>query len=748
MFSTGHPYPTLRFPRAVLVSRFLAPPPRLGRYLARRLCRLGCAWGFAGSACTGPARGPDDSNDPNPASSAPSISAAPRPAGVADEGDPPGAVSGPVAKGSMREHPQKQAWVFADGKQGPVLDVGVAEARGYTVLDLSDTWVPYIFSGKTEGREDGSPNIYAERYVGLANDLTDSDGDRLPGHRHNYLELYGIPPTLTVLAREWERVESHVQPCLNAAGYDPAIVAQQRGTLAFERSGAKRRVRKHRRLRKALDKSMAKARLSHDDHETAAVHPKTKRAFAAWEAVNRDVVFIEQAQIRFRCEKLFKSNGGEGNAKPGAYDGATHHALAAFEKKHNLRGWGHFSTPNVAVLAQSAVDSTHARLVRFVRERTVSATAVVEDGTALRGREDFVYKDVSGAEHKLRDMAAEVSVAALAALGLTTVAEARAQVDLLLGLMERDEATELGRLLVAVRLPAMPPYHGPDMAFDVVINRGDVWYEFPYDQEGNKLPQSRRYKPRLTVYTTYLEQRIPLVRWRTTIGSWRSEQHDGREWFAYKNSDVGKRVWKDIVAAPVWVPPASTPVRSLLKRKYRRKQLRYVVNYDETGPSYMSAYGLVAAYHIKQVFDDEGNVRAELDNQIRTHGSVDYMSILRRYSHGCHRLYNMNAVRLFSFILGHREYVRHGQTRMGFRRLFEFEGEEHKISLDTRGYRYELPEPIEVVVTKGRIRGSRKTRYKELMPKPGEDYSEDEGSTGEIDEGETSGPDRSHFDEL
>jgi hypothetical protein len=117
------------------------------------------------------------------------------------------------------------------------------------------------------------------------------------------------------------------------------------------------------------------------------------------------------------------------------------------------------------------------------------------------------------------------------------------------------------------------------------------------------------------------------------------------------------------------------------------------------------------------------------DNQIRTHGSVDYMSILKRFSHGCHRLYNMNAVRMFSMILQHRTYIREGQTKIGAARQFEYEGREYTMKLGTRGYRYELVEPIPVTVTEGRIRGVRQTPYKEMMPKPGVDYS-DEADAG------------------
>jgi hypothetical protein len=90
------------------------------------------------------------------------------------------------------------------------------------------------------------------------------------------------------------------------------------------------------------------------------------------------------------------------------------------------------------------------------------------------------------------------------------------------------------------------------------------------------------------------------VRWRTTIGSWRSEtSSNGKVYFKYKNSDVGPRVWKDIVASPVWIPPDGTPAKDLLTKKTldRDKGPVTVVNTDVMGPGFQSAYGLVLAIH-------------------------------------------------------------------------------------------------------------------------------------------------------
>ena len=74
-----------------------------------------------------------------------------------------------------------------------------------------------------------------------------------------------------------------------------------------------------------------------------------------------------------------------------------------------------------------------------------------------------------------------------------------------------------------------------------------------------------------------------------------------------------------------------------------------VVNYDELGPGYLSAYGLVAGYFVVP----GQNGRNDFDNGVRAHGSSDYLSIYSAngFSHGCHRLPNHLAIRMYSFIL-------------------------------------------------------------------------------------------------
>ena len=644
---------------------------------------------------------------------------------------------GAPTKTSLREHELGKAWVIDPELDEPLeIEIAQAEARGYTVIDLGDSWRPYIFTHKTPGVEDFNDNSYATRYSDLANDRTDHDGDPLGEHEHNYLELYGIPPSIGVVLDEW-RALPEVEQCLSEAGYDDSHFDPSVGTIAYRKKRGTKRYKSWRWSKRKLEREMRKRKLGAEaeagDYAAAAEHPKLERHYERFVEYDREVQIIRNAQIRFRCEKLFNDHDGEGKFRLGDFDGSTHHALANFEKKHDVMGWGHFTSENIAVLALSPREAIHARLERVLTERVISAAGVVEDGSAREWKPDFSYTDEAGERHELRDLAGELSEAAIAALALDAPETALARLEQLeqLAVEDPEHPEGFGQLLVAVKLPELPPYYQPNMQFSAVIDRGDVWYDFPWDEEGNKSGQPRRRYPHLTLYVSYRDQKIPLVHWRTTIGSWRSEEIDGKQYFAYKNSDVGDRVWQTIMAAPVWIPPTSTPSDTLVKVKYIDGKRRRVVNYDETGPGYMSAYGLVAAYHVKLNERSDGTIGV-YDNQIRTHGSVDYMSILRRYSHGCHRLYNMNAVRMFSMILQHRDYVREGQTHVGAARKFEYKGKKYVMKLPTRGYKYTLTDPIPVTVTKGRIRGVRKSPHEDLMPKPGVDYSdEDEGEDGE-----------------
>ena len=233
---------------------------------------------------------------------------------------------------------------------------------------------------------------------------------------------------------------------------------------------------------------MRKAKLKKDDLEGAAEHPSTKRSYKRWKRYADEVAIISNAQARFRCEGLFPTKEGQGNSRAGNFDGDTHLALAAFEKRNNLMGWGHFTADNLAALALNPAELVHRRLLRVLTARTVDAAGIVEDGSAGEWRQDFRWKDRAGEERALRNLSEEFSKVVIETLGVHDPAGAYRALERL----KKLEGSGLEELLIAVKLPPLPEYYGPHMDLEAVIDRGDVWYDFPYDEEGNRITQRRR----------------------------------------------------------------------------------------------------------------------------------------------------------------------------------------------------------------------------------------------------------------
>jgi hypothetical protein len=85
---------------------------------------------------------------------------------------------------------------------------------------------------------------------------------------------------------------------------------------------------------------------------------------------------------------------------------------------------------------------------------------------------------------------------------------------------------------------------------------------------------------------------------------------------------------------------------------------------------------------------------------------------------------------MFDFILRRRPFERVGNQPLNLRKRFTYEDKQYEYLLDSRGYYYELKQPIPVLVTEGRIMGKTKHPVEAYVPKPGVDYSdgEDESS--------------------
>jgi len=583
--------------------------------------------------------------------------------------------------------------IYDRGKIVSYVERNEAEAKGYLLIDLGDDWTPYILTERSSEDEEPIENPYRKTFLALAQGKFPNDhhGDR--ARRDRYLELYGIPPTLTVLRDRFEKTlkrdcdASFDREALEAFEGLAVYISNERAQRDANRYAQGRRLIKRLKDEQGVDDV--------DDLDLSGLRPAEQRLVREYPDLAVRTRAIIAAQDRLKCEGYLR-----GRFVRGAIDWKTHEALALFERRHRIYAWGFVGRETRDYLLMPAREADRISVQRVILERAIHHAGIIEDGSrSTMGADErpVTYVGADGKRHQVRNLVGELEARVVKAFALDTPE----------GALEflRSLGSLKGHHFVAIRDIKRPEYYSNNMELFLEIDRGDVWYEFPYDEKGRERPQPVSRRPRITIYTKYLDQRIPLARFGTTIGGWRGEATpDGIVW-RYKNSPTGRRIIPRIVAAPVWLPPETTPPRGLLTRSEKPGQ-RFEVNFHEMGPSYASAYGLVAAYHRRYTTDANGNIRILGDEGIRTHGPVDYMSIMRRHSHGCHRLHNHIAVRVMSFILRHRPHTRKGVDPIAFGRRFEYDGVRYEFLLTKGGYVYELDEPLFIDVLEGRIRGS------------------------------------------
>ena len=594
-----------------------------------------------------------------------------------------------------------------DGKSQGEVDAVRADEEGRLLLDLGEDWTPYILTEASSPDGEHLSSQYRETYLSLARGEFPKDRHGYRAEKDQYLELYGILPTLTLLKERFKEVRA--LEC--AQELDLAPLQGFDGFLAYENGRRPaRRLARYELLGPQMAALVARAGVESLDQVTRehAVDDEEWETVEEYQTIAPQIAAITAAQARLECEGFFE---GRGEYTPGLFDWRTHEALAEFERRHRVYGWGFIGDDTLAVLQKSPQDTEQEAVIRMLTERAMHAAEVIEDGSTstLRDGEPRTYKTEDGKERQVPNFEAELRERVIEAFGLQTAESTYAWLESL----GEISATQI----VAVQGIERPPYYGDTMDLSVSIDRGDVWFEFPFTEEGKARSQPVSRRPRLTIFVTYNDQKIPLARFGTTVGGWRGEFIDGAVMWKYKGSPIGKRVWSRISAAPIWVPPESTPPRVMLTKRRKRGEEFFEVDYHTTGPSYASAYGLVAAYHRKYYRSPDGKIQVGGDEGIRTHGSVDYMSIMRRHSHGCHRMHNHIAVRLMSFVLEHRPHTRYGQQPMIYRREFEFEEEMYVMEFDKGGYNFVLEEPLFVEVLPGRVRGQVKEPIEFPLPR-------------------------------
>jgi len=596
--------------------------------------------------------------------------------------------------------------VFAAGHEVEQVcpeDVG---RRGLTVLDLSNDFAPHIFDEAPELGADGVPP-YRANYIALADERWDALPEDVDPER--FLELFGIYPTPRVLHARLSDAERHA--CHDAIE-DTSMLAFQ-GTLRTWLMPEDPQRAQERRVRAGDRRFEAeRGRLGLATIEELEAHLPNPNALRWYLRDRLQTHAIRAMQDHLVCDDLFGRRGFE----RGVYDTRNAVALAAYQRQHTVVSSGSFTPETRAVLVRESREGDYLAVLRMLRERVVDATGVLEDGSALHAWGTVFGRTVDPiemrtdvgagvAERGAPDWISPATEAAATALGWTSS-------EGFLAFME--SATQ--RLHVAVQLPALPAYHSAEMELRVEIDRGDVWFDYPYSEAGVRRGQPVRERPTLTLYAHASEGDIALIQWPTTIGGWKPEvDREGEIGLSYKESPAGPHVWRDVVAAPAWLPPPNTPDRELV-RPYRG---HYVPNTTLFGPGYRSAYGLAMVMnHRVDPPSVEGGEPTYVDEGVRAHGSVSYGSILRGTSHGCHRLYNHLAVRLMGFLVRHRAHIRRGSIPARYIRSLNVGETPVELRILSRGYLYELTPPVPVNVLEGNVHGSARRAIEGFRPLP------------------------------
>ena len=591
-------------------------------------------------------------------------------------------------------------------RQGRVVDgmtVAQARAAGLWIFDVGEAWLPPLFRSDAEGNQ---AHGYAQTFSALAREAFPDDPQGYRARQDRYLEVYGIPPTLAVLRARFEAAQ--LKGCRRSIDFE--TLRAFRGTVISEtarlpiigpNAHALEPVVEHLMLRQdaysewELDHTFLgiETRRRLGMHGAAALWPRAIRA----------------VQQRMLCDGLYAGHVS------GVVDSRTRNALGLFERRHRIYARGTLHGETLAALRTDPLELERRAVIRVLTERAVLTFGILEDGSAIRNPDGTrrTYVGADGQDHSLPDMVGALESHLVGALGLET-SQSTAQF-----LSELGDLVPNEHQFIAIDPVAVPEYYGRDMDLYAEIDRGDIYYEFPYDENGEAIDFNIERRPTLTLFTRYRDQSIPLVRYGTTIGGWRVQRdRSGADVWRYLESPVGKRVWAQILSAPVWLPPVSEPPEALVTqvRQAADGTLIHELNTNLVGPGYASAYGLVAAYHRRFERRRDGSLALGSDEGIRTHGSADYTSIWQRASHGCHRLHNHLAMRFFGFVLAHRPHRIVGHRPIGYRVRVQTEGFSGEIRIDRGGFIFALRNPIEVDVLPGRIRGTLTQASTEAIP--------------------------------
>ena len=589
-----------------------------------------------------------------------------------------------------------------------------ARRDGLTVVDLSDEWLPYIFS-----EEPGKPQPLRPALIALANGRLPRESTFARAREDRYFEAFGIFPSLNLLRRRLADRKRHV--CHDKVADKALAEMPPRSVIVPEEP----------------EKTSA---TPEDGAPASPVPPPEAPTRKPLSPAAQNAVISMQAHLR--CEGLLP-----GGAKRARMDRRTVAGLQIYQRMLMLADNGRIDLDTRTALLADSREHDFQALLRALRERVVDATGLLEDGSALGVLGEVQGRALDSAEFRPLPAESATKAAQPAAAADTKVTAAPDLISAAtqaaseaLGWTSPDAVLASTLVVpptppssrrsarkapasktplplpkaVAIRLPPLPPYHSPTMELRAEIDRGEVLLKRPaLDKDGKKKwhpPVSDR--PTLTLYARVGDHEVALCRWPTTIGGWKTiQKSDGTMALKYKESVTGDALWPEILATPTWHPASGLPTRRLLVKRGDG----WAPKSEVIGPGYRAAYGLVAITHLQIEGRDEHGQPQLMDHLIRTHGTPAYRSVKRGESSGCHRLHNPLLLRLAGFVVRHHANIRDGVVPEDYVRHLKYQGHEVDLKDDNKGYRFRLTPPVPVTVLDGDVRGSAKA-VKGLVP--------------------------------
>jgi hypothetical protein len=618
---------------------------------------------------------------------------------------------------------------------GRVVGQKTAEAarkEGLTVVDLSDDWLPYVFSETPDKPQPLRPFL-----LDLANGRMRTGRQYARPHEDRFFEVFGIFPSPNLVRRRLADKKRHA--------------CHDRVKDAVLEELAPKNVIPPEELEK----------VPNPNPETRAETPMvtTGRTISPRPLTEQEKRAVIAMQAHLRCEDILR-----GKATPGRMDRWTAEGLKVYQHLHQLADSSKIDADTRAVLLGDSREHDFRLLLRVLRERIVDATGLLEDGSAIgvqgqvQGRvlDSPEFQPLAVPAEKAQAPAAPAAQAGAAPAAAPTQGKPAAAVDAsakivpaadLIAPATHAAAEALGwkspdavlastlaaappagskkkapkgkgpaplPVAVAIKLPPPPSYHSTKMELRAEIDRGDVVLERPkFDKEGHKKwkpPVADR--PTLTLYAKAGDHEVALFRWPTTIGGWKTfEKKDGTMALKYKDSVTGDALWPEVLATPTWHPAPGMPTKRLLVKVGDTFQPKTEI----IGPGYRAAYGLVAIPHLQIMSRNAQGEPDLMDLRIRSHGTPGYRSVKRGESNGCHRLHNFEALRLSAFLIKHHENERQGLVPEDYVRNLSYKGQTVALESESKGYRFKLTPPVPVTVLEGDVKGDPKA-VKRMVP--------------------------------